>query len=213
MQETTSPPSLSLADSNSDRPPAVPVNSSTRPRSSKSTSLAKPKSVAWFLQPAFVGLVLVVVTLTVGWGAYTVVVRQTPETDDSELADLEGFDLETPSLGQAEPNEESDEDRSAPSLGNSQSLQSTSALAVELAPQLPTLPPTSSLELPPASSLPSFESARYERGSSGRDAKTGSSSNSGAWLSGTIEAADEAASRIALPSRISQAVGDGPALR
>ena len=161
----------------------------------------------WFLKPAFIGLMLVAVALVVGWGVYGVVVRQSPESDEAELADLEDFDLESPSLGQSEPTDELPPSR----LGDSQSRQQLSTPLVEHAPQLPALPSASSFEPPPPSSLPSFQAARYERDPAGRGSNSGT--NSGAWLSGTIEVAEEATSRIALPARISQTEFDGPAIR
>ena len=190
-------------DSNAISLSVLPV----RPRSSKAASRGKKATMPWIVKPTFVALVLVVVALTVGWGAYSVVVQQSAEPDDAELADLEDFDLESPSLGQSESTDELPPSQ----LGDSPSRQRPSIPLVEHAPQLPSPTFASSFEPPPLSSLPSFQSARYERDPAGRSAIP--AVNSGAWLSGTIEVAEEAPSRLALPARISQAEVDGPAIR
>ncbi len=179
-----------------------------RPRSSKAASRGKKATMPWFTKPTFVALVLVAVALTVGWGTYSVVVQQSAEPDDAELADLEDFDLESPSLGQSESTDELPPSR----LGDSQSRQRPATSFVEHAPQLPSPGSANPFEPPPLSSLPSFQTARYERDSAGRSSIP--AANSGAWLSGTIEVADEAPSRISLPARVSQqAEVDGPAIR
>lgn len=178
-----------------------------KPRSSRSSSRGKKVTMPWFAKPTFVALVLVVMALTASWGAYSVVVQQSAEPDDAGLADLEDFDLESPSLGQSESTDELPPSR----LGDSLSRQRPATSLVEHAPQLPPPASVNSFEPPPLSSLPSFQSARYERDPAGRDSIP--AANSGAWLSGTIEVAEEAPPRISLPARVSQAEVDGPAIR
>lgn len=161
----------------------------------------------WFTKPTFIALVLVVAALTAGWGAYSVVTQQSAEPDEAELADLDDFDLESPSLGQSESTDELPPSQSDDSLSR---LRPATSL-VEHAPQLPSPASANSFEPPLLSSLPSFQSARYERDPAGRSSIP--AANSGAWLSGTIEVAEEAPSRLALPARISQTEVDGPAIR
>lgn len=178
-----------------------------KPRSSRSSSRGKKVTMPWFAKPTFVALVLVVMALTASWGAYSVVVQQSAEPDDAGLADLEDFDLESPSLGQSESTDELPPSR----LGDLLSRQRPATSLVEHAPQLPPPASVNSFEPPPLSSLPSFQSARYERDPVGRGSIP--TANSGAWLSGTIEVLEEAPSRISLPARVSQAEVDGPAIR
>ena len=197
--ETSSSPE----DSNAISLSVLPV----KPRSSKASLREKRTSMPWFTKPTFIALVLVVAALTAGWGAYSVVTQQSAEPDEAELADLDDFDLESPSLGQSESTDELPPSQSDDSLSR---LRPATSL-VEHAPQLPSPASANSFEPPLLSSLPSFQSARYERDQAGRSSIP--AANSGAWLSGTIEVAEEAPSRLALPARISQTEVDGPAIR
>ena len=104
-----------------------------KPRSSRSSSRGKKVTMPWFAKPTFVALVLVVMALTASWGAYSVVVQQSAEPDDAGLADLEDFDLESPSLGQSESTDELPPSR----LGDLLSRQRPATSLVEHAPQLP----------------------------------------------------------------------------
>ncbi len=207
MQDASSPNLLKTPSSIEESNPASMPSLPPRKRSSKSTPRGSAKRMRWFFKPAFIALVLIVAGLTLGWGAYGVLIRPTAESDQAELADLEDFDLESPSLGQGEPTDELPSSRP----GDSLTRQQHSTPLVEQAPQLPALPSAGSFELPPLSALPSFQATRYERDPAGRSSDSGT--HSGAWLSGTIEVAEEANSRIALPARISQTEFDGPAIR
>lgn len=204
MQETSLQTPIATSPS-PDNQASMPMPT---PKRRPSGSSRRSKSVAWFLKPAFVALVLVVAVLTIGWGAYNVVIRSSPETDAADLADLEDFDLDSPSPGQAdEPTDDSMTSRpEQPPL-----RPFTAPAIVERAPQIPVNPSANSLELPPVSSLPSFQSARYERDPARRNAAPAEAL--GVWLSGTIEDSEETPARIALPSRVSQAIVDGPAIR
>ncbi len=204
MQETSLQTSTAISAS-SDDPASRPMPT---PKRRPTGSSKRTKSVAWFLKPSVIALVLVVAFLTVGWGVYRVVIRSSPETDAADLADLEDFDLDSPSLGQAdEPTNDSTISRPEQSTLR----PFTAPVIVEHAPQVPLNPPANSFELPPVSSLPSFQSARYERDPARRIATPAKAS--GAWLSGTIEDSEVAPARIDLPARVSQAIVDGPAIR
>lgn len=207
MHDLSHPASVEMSsspeDSNAISLSVLPV----KPRSSKAALREKKTSLPWFTKPTFIALVLVVAALTVGWGAYSVVTQQSAEPDEAELADLDDFDLESPSLGAGEPTD----DRPLSRPGDSLLRQHPTIPLAEHAPQLPAQTSASSVELSPLSSLPSFQSARYERDPAGRNSIP--AVNSGAWLSGTIEVTEEAPSRLALPARISQTEVDGPAIR
>jgi hypothetical protein len=205
-ENSNSTASVSFSDSDAEQSVEPAPKQRTRHRS-KSVEPARVWGLAWMTKPWFVALVVVVVFLSAGWGAYSVVKQTSPTTDESELADLEDFDLDAPSLGAGEPTE--DVATSSVSL-ESQTPQLPSPSLGEAAPQLP---PVRGFEFPSGNSLPGFESARYERNPNSRDTTSGVSSSSGAWLSGTIESVEDSPATIALPPRVSQAFGDDSTVR
>ena len=210
MQETSLETSTADSNPSLDSSPNELISPSTptpKRRPAVSLSSGRAPSVAWFLKPSALALVLAL--LTVGWGAYSVVSSPSSDADEVELADLEGFDDESPSLGQAETTSTA----ATLPLEVPKSRPFAAPGVVERAPQLPPTSAANSFELPPLSSLPSFQSARYERDPAGRGSNSGTPSSSGAWLNGTIESADDAPAKIMLPSRLSQGIVDGPAIR
>ena len=189
MEETSTPASVSIQ--------AAPKVSPPRSRRSPAT----PRS--WIPRPAYYVAVAFVLLLTIGWGAYSIIGRQSPSDDDAELADLEGFDAESPSLGTPEPQTKS-------ALDGSSSPDFTSHLSEDRASPWSAPPVPGSIELPALFASPDQPASRFERVPFAANANQ--QTISGAWLIGTIEA-DGTPAQIALPPRVSQAVADGPLFR
>jgi len=181
MEEISKPDSVSM--------PASPRASKTKPRRSAS----EPRS--WLPQPVYLAVALLLV-VSIGWGAFHVLGRSTPSDDDAELADLDGFDEQSPGLDSPEALTEPASDTTLnPPDQSAQPWQSAAA-----AP--------SSFHGPRTAFVASNQQAlRFDRASS--DANANQQTVSGAWLIGTIEA-DDAPERIALPPRVSQTAADGP---
>lgn len=188
MEETSTPASVSMHVA----PKASPSKSRRVP--------AAPRS--WIPRPAYVALAFVLL-LTIGWGAFSIIGRQSPDDDEAELADLEGFDAESPSLGTPEP-------QTKQALDGSLSRDFTSRPSVDRVNPWSAPPVPDSIELPALSAIPDKQASRFERVPLAANANQ--QATSGAWLIGTIEA-DEASEQIAMPPRVSQTVADGPLLR
>ncbi len=188
MEETATPASILM--------PAGPkVAAAKSPRSP-----SVPRS--WIPRPAYVAITFALL-LTIGWGAFSIIGRQSPADEDAELADLENFEEESPSLGapdsQFQPSSESSSSRNLAARSHGERPNPW---------QTPPIPGSS--EPPVLFAAPDNSTAGFERPSFG--ANRAEQSRSGAWLVGTIEAV-EAPERIALPPRVSQAVADGPLFR
>ena len=87
MEMTSSPASIPIR--------AVPQASIPTP----DRSPAVPRS--WMPRPAYVAITFVLL-LTVGWGVFRWIGRQSQNDNEAELADLAGFETESPSLGTPE---------------------------------------------------------------------------------------------------------------
>ena len=183
MEETSSTPALISMQA---APKASPTKSRRSPAATRS----------WIPRPAYVAITVVLI-LTIGWGAYSIIGRQSPDHDEAELADLEGFDADSPALGTPEPQTKPSSDSSSRTFGERATPWQTAAVPVFN-------------ELPALSAIPDQQAMRFERIPFAANANQ--QATSGAWLIGTIEAED-APERIALPPRVSQAVADGPLFR
>lgn len=182
MEETSTPASISMQ--------VAPKLLPTKSRRSRSA----PRS--WIPRPAYVAIAFVLL-LTIGWGAFSIVGRQLQDADETELADLEGFDAESPSLGTPEPQTKLSSGSQSRTFSERSMPGQTAAVPV-------------SDEFPALSAIPDQQAMRFDRSSFAADANP--QTTSGAWLIGTIEA-DDAPERIALPPRVSQTVADGPLFR
>jgi len=182
MEETSTPTSVSMQ--------AAPKVSPTKSRRASSALRS------WMPRPAYVAIAFVLI-LTIGWGAFSIIGRPSQGDEEAELADLEGFDAESPSLGTPEPQTKLSSDGSSRAFDERAMPWQTAAAPI-------------SNELPARSAIPDQQAMRFERAPFAANANQ--RSMSGAWLIGTIEA-DDAPERIALPPRVSQAVADGPLFR
>ncbi|MEK6259140.1 MAG: hypothetical protein AABP62_11040 [Planctomycetota bacterium] len=188
MEETSTAESISMQ--------AAPRVSSGKSRESR------PRQGSSIPRPAYVAITFVLI-LTIGWGAYSIIGRQSHSDEDAELADLEGFEEEAPSLGTPDP-------QSTPQSRSLSSRDFSSRTFGERANPWQTAPAPGANAFPALFASPDTPLARFERTPFAEDANN--QSTSGAWLIGTIEA-DDAPERIALPPRVSQAVADGPLFR
>ena len=188
MEETSTPASVSMQVA----PKASPTKSRRVP--------VAPRS--WIPRPAYVALAFVLL-LTIGWGAFSIIGRQSLGDDEAGLADLEGFDAESPSLGTPEP-----QTKQALDGSSSPSYTSRSSVGRESPWSTPLVP--GSIELPALFASLDQPASRFERVPFAANANQQAAS--GAWLIGTIEA-DEASEQIAMPPRVSQGVADGPLFR
>ena len=188
MEETSTPASVSMQ--------VVRKASPTRSRHSPTA----PRS--WIPRPAYVAIAFVLI-LTVGWGTFSIIGRQSQDNDEVELADLEGFDAESPSLGTPEP-------QTKQALDGSASRDFTSRLSVDRENPWSAPPAPGSFEVPALSPTSDLQATRLDRVPFATNMNQ--QATSGAWLIGTIEA-DEAQEQIALPPRVSQTVADGPLFR
>ena len=188
MEESSSPVSVSM--------PVAPKKSSGKPRESRS------RQSSWAPRPVYIAITFALI-LTIGWGAFSIMGRPSQSDEDAELADLEGFEEESPSLEAPEP-------QTKLSSGSSSPRDFSSRTFGERAKPWQTAPAPGSTKFPALFAIPDNPSARFERTPDG--ANMNDQTTSGAWLIGTIEA-DEAPERIALPPRVSQAVADGPLFR
>lgn len=176
-------------------PPPIPPAKPRRSRSSKRSWLPRPAYVAIFFA----------VTLAVSWGAFTIVSRQSHIEDDSELADLEGFELDAPSVNSAAQAERQSDSDSKPRtvdgrIGQSNIDRTDSAFQFEL---------PGSVSLPSFPVIPGVQTATFER------VPPFASSEEpvvGVWLMGTIEA-DDTPSAVVPPTRLARNPLDGPAIR
>ena len=188
MQETSTPASVSIQ--------AAPKVSATKPRRSSAATRS------WIPRPAYVAVAFVLL-LTIGWGAFSLIGRQSPDDDEAELADLDGFESDsTPT--------DAPESHTNPALDDSPPRDLSSRPFEDRANPWSAPPVPGSSEFPALSAIPDQHAARFERVPLAANANQ--QSTSGAWLIGTIEA-DDAPERIALPPRVSQAVADGPLFR
>lgn len=188
MEETSTPATVSM-------PPAPRKSAGKSPRPA-----AVPRP--WIPRPAFVAIAFVLM-LTVGWGAFQFLGRQSPSDEEAELADLEGFEDESPTLGAPEAQTRSHS-------GGSFSRDSSPRSLGENATHWQASSTPGSSKLPALSVSPENPSARFEQTpfeSAGNHPAT-----SGAWLMGTIEA-DDAPQRIAMPPRVSSTAAEGPLFR
>ena len=188
MEETATPATVSMQA-------AVPKKPAGK--SQRSASALR----AWIPRPAFVAIAFVLM-LTVGWGAFKFLGRQSQSNEEAELADLETFEQDAPSLGAPESQTRSQ-------LGNSSSQDLSQHAVGENA--IPRQAPLTlgSNELPALFATPNNPFERFEQSpveSSGNPQTT-----SGAWLMGTIE--DDAPQQIAMPPRVTPAAADGPLFR
>lgn len=183
MDETSTPASLSLQ--------GVPKVSPKRSRRSSAATRS------WMPRPAYVAIAFVLF-LTIGWGAFSVIGRQWQDDDDeAELADLDGFDAQSPTQDETESPSKLPTDDTSRTLPEPATPERGGAAFA-------------SNELPTLSEIPDQQVMRFEQ--SPLDAFTIPRATSGAWLIGTIEV-DDSPERIAMPSRVSQTVADGPLLR
>lgn len=162
---------------------------------------------AWIPRPAFVAIAFVLM-LTVGWGAFHFWGRQSQPDEESELADLEAFEQEPPSLGAPDSNSNSDLGSQFSGSRFSRS-DSSRALGENASPWQPVSNPDSN-QLPALFARPDNPSARFQPSPFEPDGNP--QSMSGAWLMGTIEA-DEPPQRISLPPRVTPTAADGPLFR
>ena len=182
MQETSTPASVSMQ--------VAPKVSPTKSRRSP----AVPRS--WIPRPAYVAIAFVLI-LTIGWGAFSIIGRQSQSDDEAELADLEDFDAESTALGSPESQAKLSADSSSRAFGEQAMPWQMAAAPV-------------SNELPVLTAFADRPDTRFDRVPFASN--TNPQTTSGAWLIGTIEA-DETPERIALPPRVSQVTADGPLLR
>ncbi len=188
MEETATPASVSMR---------------AAPKVSAAKSHRSPSALrSWIPRPAYVAITFVLL-LTIGWGAFSIIGRQTQSDEDDELADLGSFEEESASVGEPDPS-------AKPWPGSSSSRDIASRTYGERANPWQVSPHPGSSELPALFAAPDNSPASFERTlfDAGRNHQT----TSGAWLIGTIEA-DDAPGRISVPARVSQAAADGPLLR
>ena len=188
MEETSTPASISMQVA----PKVSPTKSCPSP--------AVPRS--WIPRPAYVAITVVLI-LTIAWGAFSIIGRPLQSDADAELADLEGFDEKSPSLGALKPHAKQ-------ALDGTSSRDFTSHPSVDRENCWSVPPVPGSIKLPALSPTPNLQVSRFDRVPFAANANQQTTSS--AWLIGTIEA-DDALERISLPPRVSQAAIDGPLFR